>query len=533
MTVTDRAPAPGPPALPDRLATAQPALVSVTTPIDRAGPADLTVLAADRPGGAPEQIGVVLVLDAGPPDAEHVHRVLVERIASVPRLRQRLRRLPPGLGRAMWVDDAGFDPARHLHRVRLPGPLDDDALLEIAAGAAGRRLPRSAPLWAATLVTGSTTDRIALVLVLHHAIADGIGGLAVLDRLLDGDHPAPPPGFPRPRPAAVRLAADAARGLVRVLPGVVRAARELPVVAAAGGGLHSPPVTPCSLLAPTGPRRRLAVARTDLAPLRAFAHRHGGTVNDVLLGAAAGALRTLLADRGESIGTIRIAVVVGGQAHRSTDRPGNVTAPIVVGVPADRPAAERVRCVTGQVRAARTGPLQHGPVTVLQGLYRLVASLGLYRTYRLHQRRMHTMLSNLRGPDRALRLAGRSVRELIPLSSGEAGNLTVQFVALSHAGRLVVTTITDPDRVPDLDRLVRALHDELDALGAGRTALDRRTEVPGPGTGADRPSGHAQLLGSRRDDHPRADRTPDHADQGGGPGTERAPDRCAPGARRR
>jgi hypothetical protein len=56
----------------------------------------------------------------------------------------------------------------------------------------------------------------------------------------------------------------------------------------------------CSLNQPTGRNRRLAVARADLAALASAAHARGGTINDALLTAVAGALEAGLRERGES-----------------------------------------------------------------------------------------------------------------------------------------------------------------------------------------------------------------------------------------
>ena len=75
---------------------------------------------------------------------------------------------------------------------------------------------------------------------------------------------------------------------------------------------------------------------------------------------------------------------------------------------------------------------------------------------------MHTLVSNVRGPDRPLHLCGAMVREVIPVSVAEAGNMTVQFVALSYARRLVVTVVADPRHVRDPGAIARALRAELD-----------------------------------------------------------------------
>jgi diacylglycerol O-acyltransferase len=90
-------------------------------PIERASAADLALLAMECGGAVPEHLGAVLVLDAGPGlDVESVGRVLAERVRAVPRLRQRLVRAPTGCGRPVWVDDPGFDAARHVRLLPCP-----------------------------------------------------------------------------------------------------------------------------------------------------------------------------------------------------------------------------------------------------------------------------------------------------------------------------------------------------------------------------------------------------------------------------
>ena len=59
------------------------------------------------------------------------------------------------------------------------------------------------------------------------------------------------------------------------------------------------------------------VARADLAAVRSVAHVHGGTVNDVVLAAVTGALREVLAGRGEVVDRFVISVPVS--PRRRTD----------------------------------------------------------------------------------------------------------------------------------------------------------------------------------------------------------------------
>ena len=257
------------------------------------------MLLASDVGPAPMQAGAVLVLDAGPDfDLAAAQAALAARITAVPRLRQRLVRAPVGCGRPIWIDDQAFDIGAHVRSVACQPPGDDAALLQTAAATATQPLPWSRPLWSATFVTGLASGRIAIIVVFHHVLADGIGGLAVLASLVD-EAPRPPPApFPRPAPSRRELAARRARvpadGAVasgrRARPSAARPGR-----APAGG---PGPASQDDVERGYRPARRILVTRTDLGGILARAHAQGATVNDVVLAAVARALRDLLASRG-------------------------------------------------------------------------------------------------------------------------------------------------------------------------------------------------------------------------------------------
>jgi hypothetical protein len=110
-------------------------------PVDRASPADLMQLATDA-GPAPMRVGALLVLGTRPGfSVQEAQRLLGERIQAVPRLRQRLRRAPPGCGRPFWAHDPAFDLRRHVRQLSCPPPGDERALLEMAAAMTGEPLP--------------------------------------------------------------------------------------------------------------------------------------------------------------------------------------------------------------------------------------------------------------------------------------------------------------------------------------------------------------------------------------------------------
>jgi WS/DGAT/MGAT family acyltransferase len=438
--------------------------------VDRVSTDDLMSLAAER-GATPMQVGAVLLLDGdGHPDPDLVLRALARRVTAVPRLRQRLVPVPWGCGRPVWVDDPGFAVGDHLSVVPCPSPGGRNAVLGVAADLLTTRLPRDRPLWAARLVTG--TGGSALVVVLHHVLADGIGGLAVLAGLVDGAPHVPDPAFPRPVPARRRLAVDAARGRLRSAVALPAALRRLGNGAAQLGAVSGGRLARTSLDRPTGPRRRFTDVEVDLDEVRRAAHRHGATVNDVVLSAVAAALHRLLASRGELVDEFVISVPFSARRRTTADDLGNRSGVVLLRVAGTGGPAERLTALAATTRAAKRAP--PGASTALLGpLFRLLAAFGLHRWFVDHQRRVHTFVSDLRGPEARLSFLGRPVTAVIPLSA-PTGNVTVSFAALSYAGRLRITLAADPETCPDLSALRRILDEEVRVL----TATDRCWRTP-------------------------------------------------------
>jgi len=449
---------------------------------DRPGAADLGQLVVDV-GSVPNQIGAVLTLDGGGEvDADRLCAVIGDRLAGVPRLRQRLVTVGRGGGRAVWVEDPGFDVARHLEVVDCPGPGDEPALLALASARVTGRLPATAPRWRATLVTGLTGGRVALVVVFHHVLADGLGGLAVLARMVDGGADAPaaravtPERSPRPRRPEPLAREGRARPRLAELRARLRAVR---------GELGGRPTFArrCSLNRPTGPRREVAVVRAELAALKAVARADGGArVNDVLLGAVAGALGTLLRSRGEHVGEIVATVMVGaapanaagGSAGGSADgsatgsaggSAGNQAGIAPIALPTGGTLAERLPTIATRTRPRTQG--RRGASAAPFGVaLRILARLRLLRWFIDHQRMVHTFVTNLRGPAVPVAIAGVPVTGLVPISLA-TGNVTVAFAAMSYAGTVTITVVTDPTHHPDRDVLLRALEEELAAPRSG------------------------------------------------------------------
>lgn len=275
---------------------------------------------------APMNIGSVSIFS--PPAAGFDHEKLVHlikrRLAFVPRYRQRVKDVPFGVFRPVWVDDTAFDVSYHVRRSALPKPGTQAQLDELVARLMSRPLDRSRPLWEMYLIEGLADSSFAIVTKSHEALVDGLAALDISQVILDSqaDASAGPPDSWRPgieptgiellsasvtevvtKPAAAldfavtqtRDALLAARNLVTdSAQTAVEVTSEL--ISLARFRSRSP------LKAKIGAQRRFASVDIDLKDLRDIkvaAQKVGvqASVNDIILAVLTGALRTWLIRR--------------------------------------------------------------------------------------------------------------------------------------------------------------------------------------------------------------------------------------------
>ena len=132
----------------------------------------------------------------------------------VPRFRQKLRFVPFGQARPVWVDDPHLNLDYHVRHTALPPPGSEEQLRTLAARIFSQRLDRSKPVWEMWLVDGLEGGRFAIVTKTHHALVDGVSGVDITTVLFDLDPEPeragdPEPWLPRPEPSGTQLLADA------------------------------------------------------------------------------------------------------------------------------------------------------------------------------------------------------------------------------------------------------------------------------------------------------------------------------------
>ncbi len=448
------------------------------------------------------QVGAVMVFDPSSPDTgdgipsrffDRLRTIVEERIHLVPPLRRRVVRVPFGLHHPVWVEDPNFELEYHLRRASLPAPGGPAELAAFVADLAGRPLDQNSPLWEMHVVEGLESGHVAVVPKVHHALFDGSSGVEVVASFLDSGpvprvvSPPPRPWRPEPIPTETELIGSAMSALVR------QPERTAGVLRRTFGAVHDlsernrrlreeddvvPPPAPfraprTSLNGALSPHRRFAFAQVPLDEIRTVRRVFGGTVNDVVLAAVAGALRRLLAERGERLEDAVVAMVpMSRRAESERGELGNKVSAMLVSLatqiadPVERytTIAAGTRLAKDQARVLSQELIQGWAQLAFPALSSRVARLaGNLRLFDHLPPLFNVLVSNIAGPDFALWCAGARLVALYPMGpliEGVGLNVTVA----SYEGNLYVGILGCRELVPEVAHLGELLTDSFAVL---------------------------------------------------------------------
>ncbi len=144
----------------------------------------------------PLHIACTCIFD-GPIDVRDLRAYIESKLPLIPRYLQRPVFPPLHLGPPTWEADPDFDIRHHVHHATLKKGRKAD-LEEFAGQALSQVMDRNRPLWDMTIIDGLEGGRCALLARAHHALVDGIGGVAIMSALFDAGPK--PPRIPKRRP---------------------------------------------------------------------------------------------------------------------------------------------------------------------------------------------------------------------------------------------------------------------------------------------------------------------------------------------
>ena len=437
-----------------------------TARIDRLTAQDLSNLWPENLGW-PQDIGAIAVLDGaalvnldGSVRLEDVLAAVAGRLHRVPRLRQVMYQPGAGLGGPLWADAADFNLANHVRVRPLGSAAGEDDLLHVCAQLRGTPLDRSHPLWQLWLLPGLPDGRVGMLLRLHHVIADGVAGVALIGDLLDvtGGAAAGKTASwtPRPVPSTRALLADNLRRRgAAVTAAVARIAHPMRTVRAIRRGwpamrevLAGDRAPRTSLNRPFAGERRLALVRARLDAAKQCARAHEATVNDVVLAVVAGGLRDLLVHRGEPVDGLVLLAAIPVSLHRQApgQARGNLDGGMVVPLPIGEPdPAVRLRLIAADTMQRKRMPRP----PLFAGILGVAAVQRAVARTMTRQRRANIYVANVPGPPVRLHLAGAPLDEVFPVVP-IMGNIGLGIGVLSYAGQLTFTAVADRAGFPDL-----------------------------------------------------------------------------------
>jgi WS/DGAT/MGAT family acyltransferase len=453
--------------------------------------------------------------------------------------RRKLVELPLGIDRPYWVEEPEIDLEYHVRHIALPRPGDWRQLMIQVARIHSRPLDKTKPLWEAYVIEGLDNvpgvppGGFALYVKVHHAAVDGEAGAQLVRALhsltpeLDAETGNEAQAVVADRePTRVELYAraignrtnqvlDAYKLLFTVGSRLTLAGRDLVVsgkaletgkdmvakaIAAAGfgsasdsggggrkaGGMSAvkPQTRFDGKLSPHRVVDAVGLPLAQFAQIRAAVD--GTTINDIFLATVGGAVRKYLEAKGELSDKSLVAMVpVSTRGEVKDVEASNQISLTAIPVASDVAAPlERLRAVrrgSGKSKALNNALGKDLPARLLNilpaAVTRLLVTRGLMSVANI-------TVSNVRGPDVPLYLAGARLHSFLPVSAIFPG-LGLNITGFSYHGTMWVCAVASRRSMPDPAFFAECLHASFDELvnaalaaAAGETAPATAAKTP-------------------------------------------------------
>ncbi|PJE08117.1 MAG: wax ester/triacylglycerol synthase family O-acyltransferase [Mycobacterium sp.] len=398
-------------------------------------------------------------------------QVIAGRMDKLVPLGYQLIDVPYKFHHPMWRENCEVDFEYHVRPWRLPAPGGRRELDEAIGQIASTPLDRAHPLWEMYFVEGLADDRIAVVLKIHHALADGVASANLMAHGMDL-MPTPQLSSYTPDPAPTKRElintafVDHMRHIKRIPATIRYTAQGIGRVRRSSRKL-SPELTMPFTPPPTfmnhmlTPERRFATATLALADVKETGKKLGATINDMVLALSSGALHQLLLRYdGKAVPLLAsVPVSFNFDPERIS---GNFFSGMMVALPSDLDdPLERVRAAHDNAVSAKESHQLLGPELIsrwaaywppsgTEAMFRWLSSRdGQNKVLNLN-------ISNVPGPRERGRVGGALVTEIYsvgPLTAGSGLNITVW----SYVDQLNISVLTDGATLDDPHEVTEAM----------------------------------------------------------------------------
>ena len=487
---------------------------------ERMSGVDTAWLRMDRPCNLMQIVGVMRFV--GRLDVERLKRLLGERLLRYPRFRQLAALDADG---AWWEDDPDFDLDVHVRECILPAPRDVVRLQAFVARLCSEPLNPVRPRWDCHIVETHGGDS-ALILRVHHALADGIALVRVFETLTDapddeqrlqraaeafansaagpvGDSLFGPPANDSYHPAghspskaaerdpwgqwaawadaSIRRGGRAWDGFQTMLLDLLQDPERLRELGESAAAVLTEAArlalmssdSPTRLKGVPGTVKRVAWSEPMALPqVKAVGKVLGCSVNDMLIASVAGALRTYLLANGdapEDVDAWNVRVLVPVNLSSSTARAaqetqlGNHFGLVALDLPVGIDnPLARLYCTRQRMEALKNSP-QAAVAYALLSL--LGAAPGKIQESVLDMLagKATAVVTNVPGPGSLRLLAGTPIAEQM-FWVPQSGSIGLGISILSYDGKVQFGLISDKGVVPDPQLVVAGFAEEFEKL---------------------------------------------------------------------
>ena len=472
---------------------------------ERMSSVDTAWLRMDTPTNLMMIVGVMMF--DGRADLARIKRTLEARLSRYPRFRQRVLQDPSG---AYWVHDEHFDIGNHVHVVNLAGAntagvSNKEALEQYVAALTTQSLDFNKPLWHMTVVERYEGDGVvghALIIRIHHCIADGIALIGVMYSLFDEVPDAPeegaePEGLRRTREKReARSAAraemdpmeqffaplsDAAGKALAVSGGVASRYMDMmsnpekfadyaKIAAAVTAEIAELATMPNDSQTrfkgtPSAVKHVAWSAPLPLADIKAVCKVLGVSVNDILLASVAGAMRSYLAHKGDDTEGIEVRGFVPvnlrprGAEHKLGNHFGLVALVLPVGIENPFVRLYDVKRRMDDLKSSYQAALSMGILGTVGFLPRTIQKQVLD----MFSSKGSAVMTNVPGPQQALHMAGARLEQQM-FWVPQSGDIGIGVSILSYNGQVQFGLVTDRKFVNDPQAIVDRFAPEFEKL---------------------------------------------------------------------
>jgi len=467
------------------------------TSIQQISGSDAAFLYAESPT-SPMHIATLNIVE-GSLKFEDFKEIVASKLDLIPKFRQRLLNVPMNLDYPYWVDDPNFDIDLHLNRIKLPDPSNWKTLRNLNSTLFSSPLDLRRPLWSVHFIEGIDEiaqvpkGSVAIVTKVHHVMIDGSSGVGLLGVLYDSDENGkqkkrskPKPFNPEPLPDDISLLLKSGYGFLKnplKIPKTVtetvvnfvksKAASKLSIQKEFSSTKFPVPITIFN--GKISAKRTWGTAILSFDRINALRKVVGGSINDMILGICAGAIRRYLVEKEKLPLHPLVANVPISIRSEDSKAMNNQIANMMIQLATHiEDPLERLEYIQEQTMLGKSRHNTMGAKTLAKmadvvpfGLANLAA--GLYSKYNikdLHRPPFNVTITNVPGPNAPLFLNGHKVVSIFGLTPVVDG-FGLIIAAFSYNGQVSITTTSDAKTMPDADvfsKYIRESANELEVL---------------------------------------------------------------------